>query len=181
MKSAILLLLLALAAAACADRDAGRDTSGDPAAPFYGPSRPFERSAEPAPTFAPRPVEAIAAFPEQARRREIWASSRFRCRAISTTRLRTCRFERTPTGLSIKFPIADLTCDEVVFDEAGDPSELRGCRSTWLRVPPNALLKRNRAGDVWSGSQAGWRWPSDGEKYCCPGLWIEAPAALREP
>jgi hypothetical protein len=180
MKPAVLLLLLAICAAACADRDAGRDASDDPAAPFYGPAMRFARSADPAPTFAPRPVETSAAFPEQPRSREIWASSRFRCRAISTTRLRTCRLEQTPTGLSITFPIADLTCDEVVFDEAGDPSELRGCRSTWLRVPANAALKRSRAGDVWSGSHSGWRWPSDGEKYCCPGLWLEAPAALRD-
>jgi len=188
MKLAFLLLLTALSTA-CADRGAEPEASGDPAAPFFGPATRHDGRAELAPPGPPQPIAAIPPLPalpeaapltdDAARRREIWASSRFRCRAISTTRLRTCRFERTPTGLSITFPIADLTCDEVLFDEAGDPWELRGCRSTWLRVPKTAELKRSRAGDVWSGSHSGWRWPSDGEAYCCPGLWIEAPAALR--
>jgi len=32
---------------------------------------------------------------------------------------------------------------------------------------------------TWSGSHSGWRWPNDGEAYCCPGVWLEAPSALR--
>ena len=158
---------------------------GDAAAPFFGPSTRSREQTAPSPTAAKDPPSPRAiALPEPiaddaARRREIWTSSRFRCRAISTTRLRSCRFERTETGWSIAFPVADLTCEEVVFDAKGDPSELRECRSTWLRVPKSAALARGRRGDVWSGSHAGWRWPKDGETYCCPGLWIEAPAALR--
>jgi hypothetical protein len=154
-------------------------------APFYGPApRAPERldvAPAPAPLVAPAPppAPAPALADPAALRRDAWTTSRFRCRAISTTRLRTCRFERTETGWSITFPVADLTCGEVVFDAAGDPSELRSCSSKWLRVPATAALRRSRAGDVWSGSHAGWRWPSDGETYCCPGLWIEAPEALR--
>jgi hypothetical protein len=156
--------------------------SSDPAAPFYGPA---ERSATPAPfaapipTPAPPPVTAPPVPDEAARRRGIWTSGGFRCRAISTTRLRPCHFEPTATGWSITFPIADLTCDEVVFDAAGDPAELRSCRSAWLSVPQTVALRRDRTGAVWSGSHAGWRWPGDGESYCCPGVWIEAPGALR--
>jgi hypothetical protein len=180
------LLVLAALSAACAQREPA-DAQRDPAAPFFGPA---ERAVVPAQP-PPRPVDPVAAIAapppplappisdDAARRREAWTSSRFRCRAISTTRLRTCRFDRTPTGVSITFPIADLTCAEVVFDSAGDPAELRGCSSTWLRVPATASLKRSRTGDVWSGGHAGWRWPGDGERYCCPGLWIEAPASLR--
>jgi hypothetical protein len=173
------LCFFAFCTAACADREAEPDTGGDPAAPFFGQATPDARPIPP--LLPPRPVEASAAFPDDdaARRREIWATSRFRCRAISTTRLRTCRFVATPTGLSITFPVADITCDEVVFDAAGDPAQLRGCRGKWLRVPSTVSLQRSRAGDVWSGSHSGWRWPGDGETYCCPGLWIEAPPSLR--
>jgi len=182
VKQASLLLLAALFAA-CAERDAVGEGSADPAAPFLGPAHKLEERSFPPPLVPPappQPVEAIAAPDDEAARRlEIWASSRFRCRAISTTRLRGCRFERSDKGFSITFPIADLTCDEVVFDGAGDPAELRGCRSAWLRVPASATLRKSAKGDVWSGSHKGWRWPNDGERYCCPGVWIEAPAALR--
>ncbi|MCK9461532.1 MAG: hypothetical protein M0R80_18025 [Proteobacteria bacterium] len=190
--SLILALAFCVAAAACSDRGAVADTSADPAAPFFGPAAKAAVLAERVPLVPPRPPQEIAplpglpAFPEvapltddAARRREIWASSRFRCRAISTTKLRTCKLAPSPAGWSITFPIADLTCDEVVFDAAGDPAELRGCRSTWLRVPKTISLKRSRDGLVWSGSHAGWRWPGDGTSYCCPGVWIEAPSALR--
>ena len=194
VKQASLLLLAALFAA-CAERDAVGEGSADPAAPFLGPAQKLEERFDPPPLVPPappQPVEAIAApaappgFPETAasdgeaaRRLEIWASSRFRCRAISTTKLRTCKLAPSPAGWSITFPIADLTCDEVVFDGAGDPAQLRGCRSAWLRVPASIALKRSAEGDVWSGGHSGWRWPNDGERYCCPGVWIEAPAALR--
>jgi len=191
-KAALVLLLAAAAATACSDHGATPDTSAVPAAPFFGPAT---RSAErdgPAPLVPPRPVAPIAAIPaapaftnvdpladDAARRRDAWTSSRFRCRAISTTKLRTCRMQPSAAGWSITFPIADLTCDEVVFDDAGDPAELRGCASKWLRVPKTISLKRSRDGQVWSGSHSGWRWPGDGEKYCCPGVWLEAPSALR--
>lgn len=184
MKQVSLLLLAALFAA-CADRGADREWSSDPAAPFLGPAHKLEERSFPPPLVPPappQPLETIAAPDDDAaRRREIWASSRFRCRAISTTKLRTCKLAPSPAGWSITFPIADLTCDEVVFDAAGDPAELRGCRSTWLRVPASATLRKGAEGDVWSGGHSGWRWPKDGERYCCPGLWIEAPAALRGP
>jgi len=180
---AALLLLCAAVAVACADAGDAQDLNGDPSAPFFGPAtRPAER-AGPVPLVSPAPqlVETIVAGPtdDAARRRDAWTSSRFRCRAISTTRLRTCRMERAENGFSITFPIADLTCDEVVFAANGDPAELRGCASKWLRVPKTIALARSRGGDVWSGSHSGWRWPGDGEKYCCPGVWLEAPAALR--
>jgi hypothetical protein len=156
--------------------------ANDTDAPFFGPSTHAPEKAETASLQAiPKAATSgPAQIPDEAAARHgIWTESRFRCRAISTTRLRTCRFEQTAMGWSITFPIADLTCDDVVFDAAGDPSELRSCRSKWLRVPSTAALKRDRTGDMWSGSHAGWRWPNDGETYCCPGVWIEAPAALR--
>jgi len=181
------LLLLGALAAACAQRDPADGAPGDPAAPFFGPA---ERARVPAP---PPPAAPIAAIPAPAppeaappiaaaeRRRDLWTAGALRCRAISTTRLRTCRFAPSPAGWSITFPVADLTCSEVVFDSAGDPSELRGCASKWLRVPKAISLKRSRDGRVWSGGHSGWRWPEDGAPYCCPGVWLEAPASLRDP
>jgi hypothetical protein len=192
-KAALVLLLAAAAATACSDRGVASEASGDPSAPFFGPAKkaaPRVEQATPVPAELP-PVAPIAAIPvpafpaaatltdDAARRRDAWTSSRFRCRAISTTRLRTCRMEPAENGFSITFPIADLTCDEVVFDAVGDPAELRSCRSTWIRVPKTIALARSRGGDVWSGSHSGWRWPNDGEAYCCPGVWLEAPASLR--
>jgi hypothetical protein len=79
--------------------------------------------------------------------------------------------------VSITFPVADLTCRRVVFDEGGDPSRLEECRAAWLRVP--ATIELSRDGETWSGSRSGWRW-RDGEPYCCPGVWITAPPSLRE-
>jgi hypothetical protein len=191
--SALVLLFAALAAAACGDQGAGNQASSDPGAPFLGPAAPFFGPAakaaprvEPAPLMPPPiaelpPIAPIAAIPsdDASRRRDMWTSSKLRCRAISTTKLRTCRMQPSAAGWSITFPIADLTCDEIVFDAAGDPAELRGCASKWLRVPKAISLKRSRDGVTWSGSHSGWRWPNDGEAYCCPGVWLEAPSALR--
>jgi hypothetical protein len=187
-----MLLAICAAAVSCRDR-AAPDASADPAAPFFGPAEKAPMRAAPLaqiPVDLP-PVAPIVAIPAPAlpdvappsddasRRRELWTSSKLRCRAISTTRLRSCRMQPSAAGWSITFPVADLTCGEVVFDGAGDPAELRGCASKWLRVPKTIALKRSRDGQVWSGSHSGWRWPGDGEAYCCPGVWLEAPAALR--
>ncbi len=72
-----------------------------------------------------------------------------------------------------------MTCSDVVFDDEGDPKQLKGCSgaSFGLRIPPNAELKRS--GDkppTWSGSMGGWSWSRDGESYCCPGLWLVDPS-----
>jgi hypothetical protein len=173
-------------------------------APFHGPA---ERIADPLPATEPSATE-IGAQPGTAplpampstmpaeiavsndpltypastaadHRRQTWLTSSLRCKAISTTRLRRCRFEQTPDGYSIKFPLSDVTCNDVEFDENGDPQLLTGCRGAWLLVPKNNRLRPNRARTVWSGSHSGWRWRGDRQKYCCPGLWIEAPTEIQ--
>ncbi|MCP4600917.1 MAG: hypothetical protein GY847_10375 [Proteobacteria bacterium] len=113
------------------------------------------------------------------RRKKVWLEETFRCRAISTTRLRKCRFEKTESGNRLRFKKADITCKDAVFDENGDPIMLTGCRSNWLKIPAKNKLKSDRAKKLWSGSFKGWKWKSDKEKYCCPGIWLEAPAALQ--
>jgi hypothetical protein len=169
------------------------------AAPFKGPSEPVgtappsqsSLAAEPPPT-APQsptspaqiaaPLEALpATATDQAeRRRQAWLTEGFRCKAISTTRLRRCRFEQSDTGYRLRFPVADVVCQDVSFDERGDPALLTDCTGAWLRVPARNELRPDAAREVWSGSHSGWRWKSDRERYCCPGLWLEAPAALRD-
>lgn len=154
-----------------------------PATPPAIETRPpmMPLGAEPvAPSDVPMP-EAVDAVTEPTSQRElrieVWRSSPFLCRAISTTRLRPCRFEGEGDEVAITFPVADLTCRRVVWDASGDPARLEECRSRWLRVP--AAIDLVRRDDTWSGSHAGWRW-RDGETYCCPGAWISAPDALRE-
>ncbi len=112
-------------------------------------------------------------------RKAAWLGETFRCRAISTTRFRKCRFEETGDGIRIRFKKADIACDEVVFDENGDPKTLNKCRSNWLRIPSKNPLRTDSARKVWSGSKKGWRWKSDRQPYCCPGIWLEAPPSLR--
>jgi hypothetical protein len=113
-----------------------------------------------------------------ARRRAAWLAEPFRCKAISTTKLRGCRFEAHAGGHRLKFQVADVVCEDVEFDAAGDPARLVGCRAGWLVMPRDVDLTRARGQEVWSGSHGGWRW-HDGERYCCPGLWLEAPKSLR--
>ena len=113
-----------------------------------------------------------------AERKQTWLDSEFRCRAISTMKLRTCRFEQKEEKVTITFPNADITC-AVEFDEHGDPSRLTGCRSSWLKIPATAKLRKSKKRPVWSGSHKGWTWRDSGEAYCCPGMWITAPKALR--
>jgi hypothetical protein len=162
------------------------------AAPFRGPVREREeQSDEPrpeAPDHTPGPSPAVAeiATPAQStlrtgtdRRREAWLGESFRCKAISSTRLRRCRFEHTDQGFRLRFPMSDVTCENVTFDERGDPERLTGCRGAWLRVPATNRLRPDRAREVWSGSHTGWRWKSDRQPYCCPGLWLEAPDSIR--
>jgi hypothetical protein len=140
----------------------------------------------------PRPAEAptatgLAATPKAlspagiSERRSAWLTEPFRCRAISTVRFRRCRFEETDTGVRLKFngKSKDVVCDDTEFDADGNPSQLVGCRSSWLRIPRNNPLSVDKTGNIWSGSTSGWRWKG-GEKYCCPGLWIEAPASLKK-
>ena len=107
-----------------------------------------------------------------------WLTSSFRCRAISTVRFRKCRFKKTDTGYSLKFQ-NDVRCKDVEFDENGHPAKLLGCRSNWLKIPKNNKLKKQKNQNIWAGSYSGWRW-KDGDAYCCPGMWLEAPAALIE-
>jgi len=109
--------------------------------------------------------------------RQRWLDHPFRCRAISTTRYRRCRMQERPDGsVQIRFPLNSVTCDDVVFDEDGNPAALNACHSSWLRLPadnPLTAIEGRRA--AWAGSLRGWRWVSDGERYCCPGLWIMEP------
>ncbi len=135
----------------------------------------------PAPGTSPLPAtpQGLAGVSNHGGRRDIWLSEPFRCRAISTVRLRKCRFEETDNGHQLRFNKKDVICDDVVFDESGDPSELRGCHSSWLRVPSNNKLRPDNARRIWSGSHRGWSWKgSGGGRYCCPGLWLEAPKSL---
>lgn len=116
-----------------------------------------------------------------AARRAAWLADGFRCRAISTTRFRRCRFVADESGedVSITFPVADVRCERVLFDASGDPARLEQCRSSWLRVPATIELAPSGDGTVWSGARSGWRW-TDGDPYCCPGVWIAAPESVRE-
>ena len=66
-----------------------------------------------------------------------------------------------------------------LVDENGDPARLLDCKSAWLSVPRNNKLTKMKKQDVWTGSHSGWRWPRDREKYCCPGVWLQAPKVLR--
>ena len=141
------------------------DPTGEP---FALPSRAMAEIAAP----------ATVAMTGTERRREIWLNESFRCKAISSTRLRRCRFEQTRAGYRLRFPMSDVTCEGVTFDERGDPERLTGCRGAWLRVPATNRLRPNRDRRVWSGSHSGWRWKGDRQPYCCPGLWLEAPESL---
>lgn len=162
-----------------ADLAAERGAPGAPAGQVMDPlpSPPLPLAPPVAEIAAPSATPARAAAD---RRREAWLGSWFRCKAISTTRLRRCKFEATADGHTLRFQMSDVVCDDVVFDENGDPSRLTGCRGAWLRVPATARLRPDRAHRVWSGSHSGWRWGSDGQKYCCPGIWLEAPASLSD-
>jgi hypothetical protein len=134
---------------------------------------------------APEPPLAIASDEvpppgddAAAANRNIWLTGSFRCRAISTVRFRKCQFKKTDTGYSLKFQ-NDVRCKDVEFDENGHPAKLLGCRSKWLKIPKNNKLKKQKNQNIWAGSYSGWWW-EDGDKYCCPGMWLEAPAALTE-
>jgi hypothetical protein len=164
-------------------------------APFRGPAEklspppiaqepPLEEVAGPAEIAVSGPGPqtlpyAPTATTEADRRREIWLRNNFRCKAISSTRLRRCRFEQTDAGFRLRFPMSDVVCQDVAFDEHGDPERLTGCKGAWLVVPKSNRLRPNRAGKVWSGSHSGWRWKGDRQRYCCPGMWLEAPATLQ--
>jgi hypothetical protein len=190
--SLLAALLIALAAA-CEPPAFGPVTPGE--APFLGPatllpSPPVEQPETEPPPMPPAIPPAIETLPppgfppepdlddEAARRRAAWLGEPFRCKAISTTKLRGCRFEAHEGGQRIRFQVADVVCEDVVFDAAGDPVRLVDCKAGWLVMPRNVDLKKARGQDVWSGSHGGWRW-RDKERYCCPGLWLEAPKSLR--
>jgi len=113
-------------------------------------------------------------------RKEIWLTEPFRCRAVSTTRLRTCRFkDNGEGGVGLKFAKLGVSCGEVEFDANGDPAVLKKCRSDSLRIPATARLTADSDRQMWSGSKSGWYWRGDGDKYCCPGMWIAPPKSLR--
>ncbi len=122
---------------------------------------------------APAPAEDRAAV-----NRDAWLTGTFRCRAISTVKFRKCRFKKADSGYSLKFQ-NDIRCKDVEFDEKGHPAKLLGCRSNWLKIPRNNKLKKLKRQNIWVGSRSGWSW-ENGEKYCCPGIWLEAPAELTE-
>lgn len=128
-------------------------------------------------TAAPPPTAPSGGAAAEARRK-VWLASEFRCRAISTTRMRPCRIETKDGRSRLTFPKSEITCT-VGFDEAGDPTHLTECRGDWLDMPETNELRRAKKQPIWTGSRKGWRWKEDGEEYCCPGLWIEAPKALR--
>jgi hypothetical protein len=120
-------------------------------------------------------VENTSAAPDSAaQRRAQWLTSVFPCRAIATVKFRPCRIATSDSGHSIAFQ-NDVRCDDIQFDENGDPQTLINCRSQWLSMPPTVRLKKSRDGITWSGSHSGWRWKSDNEPYCCPGIWLQAP------
>lgn len=122
----------------------------------------------------PRPVIRIE--PAEVGRQR-WLDNPFRCRAISTTRYRQCRLEVREDGrIRLRFPLNSVTCDDVVFDAEGNPSALNDCHSGWLRLPVNNELNRiEGSSEAWAAALRGWSWRSDGEVYCCPGMWIMAP------
>lgn len=172
------LVIVVLAGCGAEDGAVARPSIEPPAAaeaPIAPVERPLEATA-PLPPAEPGPEER--AVEAAAERRSRWISEPFRCRAISTTRLRSCRFVEGGGEVAITFPVADLRCDRVVFDEHGDPARLESCRSTWIRVPETIELARS--GDTWSGSHSGWTWVSDRERYCCPGVWITASPAISD-
>lgn len=165
------------------------DTGG---APFLGPSSKVVSDLTPIPPPLPplrapgivSPLSAIPVHPqagyledEAIRRRDAWLNEPFRCKAISTTKLRRCKFERLDGGHRLKFQVSDVVCEDVEFDASGNPSRLIGCVGAWLRVPRNNTLKKAKRQDVWSGSHRGWKW-KDGSVYCCPGLWLEPPKSI---
>jgi hypothetical protein len=171
--------------------DAPVETGG---APFLGPSSRVVPDPTPIPLPPPPsipskgiepPLPAIPVHPQQpdylddeaSRRRDAWLNERFRCRAISTTKLRGCKFERLDGGYGLKFQVSDVVCEDVEFDASGNPSRLIGCAGAWLRVPRNNTLKKAKRQDVWSGSHRGWKW-KDGSKYCCPGMWLVPPKSI---
>jgi len=169
------------------------DTSGE--APFVGPYSKVESEADrnparipgtetaPGPAFpdlletAGLPAKPSVPYDPAARRRRAWLTEPFRCKAISSTRLRRCAFEKHEGGYRLRFQSSDVVCQDVEFDEGGDPSALLGCAGAWLRIPKRNRLRKARGRAVWSGSHRGWKW-RDGEDYCCPGLWLEAPSSL---
>ena len=133
-----------------------------------GPDTPEPVTEEPRPVFRIEPAEVG---------RQRWLERPFQCRAISSTRYRRCRMELREDGrVRLRFPLNSVTCDDVVFDAQGDPTALNECRSSWLRLPvDNPLTPVRGPRAAWAGSTHGWRWRSDGEAYCCPGMWIMAP------
>ncbi len=128
----------------------------------------------PVPVLEPAPVVETAG---DARRRS-WLERPFRCRAISSTRLRTCRFRVLESGaVQFRDALPDVQCDDVRFDAEGNPSALNACRSlTGKRIPrDNPLRETTSTGArTWSGSHSGWYW-DDGEPFCCPGIWLVEP------
>jgi hypothetical protein len=107
-------------------------------------------------------------------RRQQWLTGEFRCRAISTVRLRKCRFKIDGNKTVLKFK-NDVSCTGVEFDKTGNPSKLTGCSSSWLKIPRTVRLKKGKNQNIWSGSHHGWFWKNDKKKYCCPGIWLEGP------
>jgi len=101
----------------------------------------------------------------------------FRCKS-GNMRWRDCFLRRSKYGLAIDFP--DLSCEEVVFNEEGLPTRLKRCGNSGdLKVPKSAQLKRKKGKRYWSGMHWGWTWKHDGDPYCCQGIWLEAPKAMR--
>jgi hypothetical protein len=92
--------------------------------------------------------------------------------------MRTCRIEQKEGRPTLAFPMAEITC-VVEFGEDGNPARLVECQSGWLVVPKTNALRRAKKQPIWTGSRSGWRWKEDGQEYCCPGMWLEAPKSLR--
>lgn len=151
-----------------------------PVPPTGVPVPPPTGMGAPPPTAMPAPLPAIPTpsdglAPGASQRKQAWLGSKFNCKAISTTKFRPCRFERTDKGYRLKFAHGTV-CEDVEFDSNGDPETLLGCRSDGKTIPRKNALKRKD--DIWSGSHGGWRWRGGG-KYCCPGMWLQAPKPLR--
>lgn len=119
------------------------------------------------------PQGECTAQAEAALRKNLWLTQPFPCKAVSTAAIRQCRLERTEDNkLSLRFKYA--RCTDVLFGEDGNPSELRGCSSSGLRIPSTTKLRVAGDPPTWSGSHGGWRW-ADGDTYCCPGMWLMEP------
>lgn len=180
MKAFALAFGLAASAAfvGCGDADDAPPTPTEPPPEVVcaEPTGPDDPAPEPEPE--PEPHAVIRITPAEMRR-QAWLESSFPCRAISTTRYRTCRFVTTDDGrVRIQFPLRAATCDDVQFGADGDPVALNDCRGNGLRIPAdNPLSKLDGPREAWAGSQRGWSW-DDGERYCCPGMWIMAPDDL---